>query len=83
MGIDWVGGRAGELTMRFSPLASLDLDRLVEALHPYEGQVRLRAGKENALVYVQPGKGLEEMLRSAVKLMAAVAPQVAPSAPAP
>ena len=82
VGIDWVGGRTGELTMRFSPLASPDLDQLVEALHPYQGQVRLRAGKENALIYSQPGKSLEEMLRSAVKLMAAVAPQVAPPAPA-
>ena len=75
-GIDSVTGHTGEMVMRFSPLADPDVTRLVNALRPYENQVRLRAGKVSALCYTDAGASVEEMLRGAVRLMAEVAPQV-------
>ncbi|MEG1193108.1 MAG: transcription-repair coupling factor [Clostridia bacterium] len=82
VGIDLVTGHAGELTLRFSQLASPDVAALVTALSAFQKMVRLQAGKTTALIYTGNKGSVEELLRGAVGMMAQVAAQLTQDADA-
>ncbi|MEA4897422.1 MAG: transcription-repair coupling factor [Christensenellaceae bacterium] len=76
LGIESASMLRGELKLRFAKSADPDVARLVAALAKHEKHVRLIAGKEPALHYVDMGKDVEELLRGAVEMLEDVVPKV-------
>ena len=75
LGIENVVFRQNQLVMTFSQYASLDINRLMEAIKPFSKHLNFTAKLPAHLSYREVNKSLEEMLRHVVPVMERVVDQ--------
>ena len=69
LGIDYVTVRNGDLMMRFSISADVDLVRVLKAIKKYPECLRMQGGNPPTLVYFKANASAEELMRGAVDVM--------------
>ena len=69
LGIDYVTVRNGDLMMRFSISADIDLLRVLKAIKKYPECLRMQGGNPPTLVYFKANASAEELMRGAVSVM--------------
>ena len=69
LGIDYVTVRNGDLLMRFSIAADVDLVRVLKAIKKYPECLRMQGGNTPTLVYFKANASAEELMRGAVDVM--------------
>ena len=69
LGIDYVTVRNGDLLMRFSISADVDLVRVLKAIKKYPECLRMQGGNPPTLVYFKANASAEELMRGAVDVM--------------
>ena len=69
LGIDYVTVRNGDLQMRFSISADIDLLRVLKAIKKYPECLRMQGGNPPTLVYFKANASAEELMRGAVGVM--------------
>ncbi len=76
LGIDNVSQKNGQIAMRFSMAADIDLMKLLRAFQKHENCLRMMGGNPPTLMYFEKRKTIEEMLRGAVGVMEQVVEEV-------
>ena len=69
LGIDYVSVRNGDLLMRFSIAADIDLVRVLMAIKKYPECLRMQGGNPPTLIYFKANASAEELMRGAVDVM--------------
>ena len=69
LGIDYVTVRNGDLMMRFSISADVDLVRVLKAIKKYPECLRMQGGNPPTLIYFKANASAEELMRGAVDVM--------------
>ena len=72
LGIDYVTSRGDELHLRFSMSADIDLVRVLTAVRGFPKALRVMGSNPPVIVYFEPRKSPEELLRGAVRVMEGV-----------
>lgn len=73
VGIASVEAKGAQIVMKFAPSIDVSADALVAALSPHQEKIKLSAGRELAIIYLDGKKPVEELLSGLVPIMDSVA----------